>query len=241
MTVWKKQVTAIFGWTGPVELIFMSNSSERRTWEACLGDERKRSEEEEPQGSPGDVARSFARQTGRDRSERVSVQTVGSSSHSRLDALPPPWRVRWWSPSDLASLAAFRVSGNHAYETDAQQVIRDAAEMLEARPSLGCYVAIEDGTDKIIGAIVFTVGAPDDVAHINAVAVAKDRRREGIATSLKQRAIDFFAKSGVRRYYSDVDPSNYRMNNLNRLKFGLSSVSEDGFLTYSADIVVESD
>lgn len=80
-------------------------------------------------------------------------------------------------------------------------------------------------------------------AYETEVGVVKDRRKEGFATNLKRRAIDYFGKEGVSRYYSKVDPSNYKMINLNRLKFGLSAVPDPNgeHWVYSADVVVDVD
>jgi predicted GNAT superfamily acetyltransferase len=122
-------------------------------------------------------------------------------------------------------------------------VVREAAKQLDpSNPSLGCYVAVEEGTDRLVGVIVFTA-TTGSAAFIHAVGVVRDRRREGIATALKQQAIDYFGYVGVPTFHSTVDRFNTHMQNLNETKFGLVGEPDEtgkDFI-YASTVKIETD
>jgi GNAT superfamily N-acetyltransferase len=104
-----------------------------------------------------------------------------------------------------------------------------------SNPNVGCYVAIEDVTSRLVGAIVFTAERGEE-AFIHAVGVVPDRRREGIGTTLKEQAIDYFAYVGALAYRSEVDRFNRAMQELNENRFGLAAEVDGKIIHYAARV-----
>lgn len=141
--------------------------------------------------------------------------------------------MRWWHPDDLEALANFKL-GPHSF--GAAAVLREAARVLGTSDSaIGCYVAVEDGTSRLVGAIVFTAEGGKE-ALINAVGVVPERRRQRIGTALKEQAIDYFAYIGALTYRSEVDRFNQGMQELNEKMFGLVGIPDGKDIHYAAKV-----
>lgn len=140
---------------------------------------------------------------------------------------PPGWAIRPWGSGDRADLALFKCADpGRPYTRDAQDVIREAAgELSEADARLDCLVAVEDGTLRLVGAILFNPGGPDQFARVQALGVVRDRRRQGIGIALKRGAIVRFAEAGAVEYFSEVHQRNDKMLALNA-KLGIRSKRE---------------
>lgn len=124
--------------------------------------------------------------------------------------------------------------GRHSYGVP--RLIRKAArEQLQSSRAHGCYVATAD--DIIVGAIVYEVG--EACGFIHAIGVQKPWRRQGIATELKHRAVNYFGKSGIKQYYSYVHYANSRMKRLNESRFNLAGEPDETgeYLMYAAQVV----
>lgn len=99
-------------------------------------------------------------------------------------------------------------------------------------------MAIEEGTERIVGVLIFTARA-GELAWIRAVGVVRDRRQQGLCTHLKQDAIDHFLQIGATGYYSLVDRFNTKMQSINEKQFGLEGEAEGKDLYYATTFTSE--
>jgi ribosomal-protein-alanine N-acetyltransferase len=75
-----------------------------------------------------------------------------------------------------------------------------------AKPSSVCLGAFDSETDELVGYLI--ISRYVDAWHVMNVAVAPDRRRHGIATTLLERLFEVTAGRGRRGYTLEVRVSN---------------------------------
>ncbi|MGB6429529.1 MAG: ribosomal protein S18-alanine N-acetyltransferase [Candidatus Acidiferrales bacterium] len=107
-------------------------------------------------------------------------------------------RVRPVEPRDAAGITVVAADSPGAAPWSANQY-QDAAR--------GDYQGWLAEQDTIVVGFVFTRIAADEVEILN-LAVAPDRRRQGIASQLIARALEAAKESGAARAYLEVRPSN---------------------------------
>jgi hypothetical protein len=78
-------------------------------------------------------------------------------------------------------------------------VVRDAAKQLDpSNPSLGCYVAVEEGTDRLVGVIVFTATTGSAVDRFNTHMQNLNETKFGLVGEPDETGKDFIYASTVK-------------------------------------------
>ena len=145
------------------------------------------------------------------------------------------WQIRRYIDADASQLRSFTCSTPGQRWTKPPQKIIRAAPDAEECPSV--FVAEDLKTDKgrILGVIVFDLEQP----YIHSVGVVRDRRREGIGSSLKRASLaEMVALVGTVTAVSSVHKKNIPMIKLNE-GLGVKSTKdpEDGDYLLSAILV----
>ena len=127
--------------------------------------------------------------------------------------------IRRYRESDREAVETFKcvTPGERHWTKPPEQCIRGAPADISDGADAGLFVGEESPSGRIVGIIVF---GPDlnveGQYRIHAMGVVRDRRREGIATSLKYAALtEIAATAGHQSVFSDVHKNNVAMIGLN--------------------------